>query len=205
MKVKEAVEICGTLSNTSKMPGWSINLPATRCKAGSHLAQTPGSICHGCYALKGRYLFPNVKNAMERRYQGIFHPQWVEALSALIQKKVTKEVPYFRFFDSGDLQSEEHLEKIFQVCENNPDVYFWLPTREHKMVKNVARTRKVPDNLTIRVSATMIDGDPPSYWPTTATVVTTGATCPAYNQGGECGDCRACWDKSVPNVSYPKH
>jgi hypothetical protein len=31
------------------------------------------------------------------------------------------------------------------------------------------------------------------------------AACPAYSQGGHCGDCRTCWDdKDVP-VNYPRH
>lgn len=187
------------------MPGYSISLPAKKCQAGAELAKISGSVCHGCYALKGRYMFPNVQRAMDKRLAGITHPDWVEALTTLIKSKVSIGVPYFRFFDSGDLQSEEHLLRIFEVCKNLPEVSFWLPTREHKIVKTVARTHKVPDNLTIRVSAAMIDGEPPTYWKTTATVVTTGHTCPAYKQGGECKECRACWDRSVPNVSYPKH
>ena len=30
-------------------------------------------------------------------------------------------------------------------------------------------------------------------------------TCPAKDQGNKCMDCRACWDRSVSNVTYPKH
>ena len=29
--------------------------------------------------------------------------------------------------------------------------------------------------------------------------------CKAYTRGNQCGDCRACWDKTVKNVSYKKH
>jgi len=29
--------------------------------------------------------------------------------------------------------------------------------------------------------------------------------CPAAEQGGECKSCRACWNRSVPVVSYGKH
>ena len=55
--------ITGGLSKPSKMPGYAYNLPATECKIGSKLVKVPGSVCHGCYALKGRYRFPNVKDA----------------------------------------------------------------------------------------------------------------------------------------------
>ena len=32
-----------------------------------------------------------------------------------------------------------------------------------------------------------------------------GYCCPAYDQGGNCGDCRACWDSNIDNVDYKLH
>ena len=58
MKTSEALKIVGGLSKPSKMPGWAYGLPAAECKTGSKLAQVPGSVCSGCYALKGCYVFP---------------------------------------------------------------------------------------------------------------------------------------------------
>jgi hypothetical protein len=29
--------------------------------------------------------------------------------------------------------------------------------------------------------------------------------CGAYTRDGKCGDCRLCWNKSVPVVAYPAH
>ena len=37
-----------------------------------------------------------------------------------------------------------------------------------------------------------------------ATKLTDG-TCPAWKQGGECKECRNCWNKSVFNVVYKAH
>ena len=62
-----------------------------------------------------------------------------------------------------------------------------------------------PDNLIIRFSMPMIDQPAAGTWSHTSTVVTTGATCPAPKQDGKCGDCRRCWDKSIPNIAYGKH
>ena len=54
MKTDEALKIIGgSLSKPSKMPGWSIGLPAKECKTGSKLRAVPGSVCYDCYALKG--------------------------------------------------------------------------------------------------------------------------------------------------------
>ena len=55
MLKKEARQITGGLSKPSKMPGPAHNLPAQACKTGAKLVKVPGSVCAGCYALKGRY------------------------------------------------------------------------------------------------------------------------------------------------------
>ena len=39
MKIKEAKEITGGLSNPSKMPGKAYSIPASRCHVGSRLAK----------------------------------------------------------------------------------------------------------------------------------------------------------------------
>src|SRR5262245_31613313 len=127
MTKKEAIAIAGGLSSPSKLPCHGYSIPAVRCVTGAKLVQVPGSTCSGCYALKGMYRFPNVKSALELRFQSLRHPQWVEALVTLIQG--TGE-GYFRWHDSGDLQGVWHLEKIAEVCRRTPDVAHWLPTRE---------------------------------------------------------------------------
>ena len=204
--IKQATAICGTLSKTSKMPGYSMSLPASACKTGQKLMKIEGSVCEDCYACKGRYRFKNVQDAMQKRLLGIEHPQWCSALTYLILHSVTIGVPYFRFFDSGDLQTESHLMKIFAVCNNLPAVQFWLPTREHAIVKNVLRRFKQPSNLVIRASSAMIDGIAPKYATHTAGVVSDASySCPAPKQGGECGDCRKCWEPSTTHVAYKLH
>jgi hypothetical protein len=111
---------------------------------------------------------------------------------------------WFRWHDSGDIQSLDHLKKIFVVCNLTPDVNHWLPTREASVVALVT-PEEVPVNLIIRISATKVDGNPPTFWPYTSSVVTEKKTCPAAEQDNKCLSCRACWDKSVPNVAYGKH
>ena len=66
MLVKEAKQITGGLSSPSKMPGYAYNLPAWECVTGVKLQAVAGSVCSGCYAMKGRYRFPNVKDALNR-------------------------------------------------------------------------------------------------------------------------------------------
>ena len=98
MKVSEATEITGGLSHPSKMPGPAYSLPAKDCKIGSELAKLPGTTCHNCYALKGRYLFPNVQNALTKRLESLEDSRWVEAMVTQIKSSKTE---WFRWHDSG--------------------------------------------------------------------------------------------------------
>ena len=199
MLKKEAREITGGLSKPSKMPGPSYNLPAAACITGAKLAKIPGTVCYGCYALKGRYRFTNVRLALARRLESLPHPRWVEAMTALISGE---EV--FRWHDSGDLQSVEHLKRIFEVCNKTPETSHWLPTREAKFLP--LSTDSIPKNLIIRVSGTKVNGAAPSFWPWTSQVTDgKGKNCPAPEQGGQCKSCRQCWDRSIPNIVYAKH
>ena len=199
MLKKEARKITGGLSAPSKMPGPAHNLPAWRCITGVKLQAVKGSVCAGCYAMKGRYRFPNVREAMDKRLAALTDPRWVDAMVTLISGE-----PFFRWHDSGDIQSLEHLENIFRVCRKTPDTQHWMPTREAQFIKRL-KINQVPRNLIIRMSSHMIDQGPVSFWPWTSTVVTTGKSCPAQEQGNECKDCRQCWDRSVKNIAYPKH
>ena len=203
MNLKEAKEITGGLSNPNKMPGFAYNLPAWRCVTGVKLQAVAGSVCAGCYAMKGRYRFPNVKDALNRRLNSLNHFQWVEAMTVLVTH-YSKKVPWFRWHDSGDLQSAWHLKRIFEVCKRTPQVQHWMPTREAKILKEI-KIEEIPKNLIIRVSSHMIDQGPVKFWPHTSTVVRAGKTCPAQEQGNACGSCRQCWNKDINNVAYPKH
>ena len=146
MLKKEARQITGGLSKPSKMPGPAHNLPAQACKTGAKLVQIPGSVCAGCYALKGRYRFRNVQDALSRRLQALEYPRWVEAMTTLISGEA-----WCRGHDSGDIQSLKHLENIFEVCKRTPDTQHWMPTREAQFLKDIDPD-KVPPNLIIRMA-----------------------------------------------------
>ena len=200
MNTKKALQIIGgSLSKPSKMPGWAIGLPAKECKTGSKRQKGPGAVCFDCYAMKGCYVFKVVQDAQYRRLAAIKHPLWVGAMAHLIN---SKKANVFRWHDSGDVQDEEHLIKIFAVCKLTPKIRHWLPTRE-AWIK--AFLPECPENLVIRFSAPMVDQEAPASWPNSSEVVTAGATCPAASQDNECRDCRACWDSNIKTIKYGKH
>ena len=200
MKTEKALFIIGgSLSKPSKMPGWSIGLPAKECKTGHKLRDVKGSVCYDCYALKGCYVFKVVQQAQYRRLKAIRDPQWVEAMAHLINSKRPR---VFRWHDSGDVQDLEHLQKIYEVCRLTPSKRHWMPTRE-AWIKDHLQDK--PDNLVIRLSSPTVDQGPVTSWPNTSTVVTSGATCPAPKQNNECGTCRNCWNPEIKNISYGIH
>ena len=231
--IKVAVELVGGLSNPSKMPGLGISLPATACPVGSKLRKVCGSVCSTCYAMKGMYVFENVKAALANRLSKIDTPEWVDAMVFLIEnKKAIKETGVFRWHDSGDIQNADHLAKIVEVAKRTPNVRHWIPTKEKGLVTRYFRENEKPANLVVRLSGAMIDGKAPNF-PNTSTVVSDieAATCLAYRTEkvgkgefrmlpmaefkalppkhgrdlGHCGDCRKCWDSEVSNVSYHTH
>jgi len=202
MLKKQATKITGGLSKPNKMPGPSINLPAVACITGSKLVKVAGSTCSGCYALKGRYRFQNVKDAMQRRLAKLHDPRWVEAMVVLIDQQ-----PVFRWHDSGDIQSAKHLTNIFEVCKRTPATRHWLPTRESRFLR-LMDPDVVPKNLKIVLSDHMNDQQvAPTWWPYTSGVTTSHelVTCPASKQGNKCLDCRKCWDRNTKRVIYGKH
>lgn len=233
----ELLAAIGGLSAPGKMPCHSYSIPARYCMLGSKLAKVEGTTCFDCYALKGLYVMPNVKAAMERRFAilqaALADPlkgvAWVEAFAELLRRKerrtrsrlakglkVGQDGRYFRWHDSGDLQSVRHLELIVAIADAVPEVSFWLPTREAGKVKAyIEAFGPLPPNLTVRLSVPRMDdgpsdglrslGLPLSGVHAKRTPAEGFVECGAYRNDGYCGDCRVCWTPTIEGVSYPKH
>lgn len=233
----------GGLSAPSKMPCHCWSIPAEHCITGSKLRLVPHSTCSKCYALKGMYVMPNVRKAMDTRFDiltqaladGDVHrfgtAGFVSAFSEVLNAKlattlkrierghtVARDGRYFRWFDSGDLQSVQHLQLICNVALNTPDVKHWLPTREKGFVKAFLKAGGTfPSNLNVRLSLPMIDQGPSELlveWADSVDGLTlsgvhkhadVGVPCVAPEQMGHCADCRACWNREVPIISYHQH
>ena len=212
-------ETVGGLSDPSKMPEFSWSTPAEECNVGGRLRLVPGSTCEVCYARKGRYPTGVVQRALYRRLdcwklnQG---PVFQRAMARLVSVLVDS---HFRWFDAGDLANGAMLEDIVMIAKLTPHIQFWLPTRELAVVLDyLETTHEFPDNLAVRVSAPMVDQalPVPLRYPAFARVVRSsvftdehkpgaGTICRAYQNKGQCGSCRHCWDLDVDHVTYLKH
>ena len=207
MRKTIAIKLVGGLSDTSKMPGQSFGLPIANCRTGSRLAKIPGTVCSTCYADKGYYrtFAYSVLPAQQRRLDALNDPQWVDAMVVCLARE-----NWFRWFDSGDLQSVDHLLNIIEVARRTPHCKHWLATRERRFVREALTLSDVPDNLVIRVSATFPDKPvKPIAGVQEANVhkhkPPVGFECRAPYQHGRCDTCRACWDKNLQTISYKHH
>lgn len=198
------------LSKTSKLDGtWSWSLEAlTTCPGSTDALGHRVPACQGCYAIDGNYRFPNVKGVRHYNQTDWLRAEWADEMVTLLDSQ-----RYFRWFDSGDMYALPLAEKIHQVMQRTPWCKHWLPTRMHKFAKFEAVLRKMEalPNVRVRRSSDSISGQftpglhgstiLSSYQPAPAGVT----VCTAYDRGGKCGGCRACWDKAVAVIGYVGH
>jgi len=197
------------------MPCKSWSLPAK--KACPAAVFGPDTICGACYADKGMYTFPNVRESQALRFQWVTQcmraPEGIEEfISTMVGAIKATKNPYFRVHDSGDLFNPTYVRAWAEVCRRLPDVKFYIPTRTWQFMANpkwkdaLLELGALP-NVALRPSALKF-GDLPPKIPGLAagtTATAKGYTCPAAYQGNQCGSCRVCWDKPGVEVSYHQH
>lgn len=197
------------LSVTSKLgcKSWSLEA-GTTCPASYDDKGALVPACQGCYAKGGNYRFSNVKAPRLHNQQDWKRADWVQDM---IQALDTER--YFRWFDSGDMYALGLAEKIYAIMEATPWVKHWLPTRMHKFPKFaeiLAKMQALP-NVSVRFSSDSVTGEYTEglhgsvIVPDTNSVPEGVFLCGAYERGGQCGTCKACWNKSVPVIAYPAH
>ena len=195
----------GGLTQTSKMPWLSFSLPAWACITGSLLRKIKGTVCYKCYAFNGFYQMGSTKKAQARRLEILqADPErWAGQLAAILKRKagnIEEYKRYFRWHDSGDIQSEDHYKAICWIAVKVPEVMFYLPTKEREYY-----FERTPSNLVMRHSVAEIGGQAPRITTklhATVGVPGDGFQCPAKDQDGQCRDCRACWDRRIPVINY---
>jgi hypothetical protein len=210
MKKSVANRMVGRLGQTNKMPCKNFGLSPSKCRRGNVLRNREGTVCSNCYAYKGNYHLNATMEAHQRRYTNLDRPFWPGLMAEAIGND-----PYFRWFDSGDVQSLRMLDQIMEICKRTPKTRHWLPTRETGILrKYLAAGEIIPANLTIRISLDLIDGDvtqrPIEGLPVSVVSKISRREPGVYNcpsdESGELGcnkhHCRACWDPAVEVVNY---
>lgn len=221
MTLKEIKAILGgdVSTKNTKMPGTSFGLSTDYCNVGSKLRKKEGSVCASCYAARIEAFRPSVRLGWQARAKAVARAtrtkKGMEAWVSAMQERLAKLAhTHHRWHDSGDLLNGKHLWMIVRIALNMPEIQFWLPTKEKGIVAKFLKKNSIPPNLTIRLSAPMVDMHVTATGVQTSMVLDKAVefveqagiwVCPARHQGNACQDCRACWDKSVECVAYPKH
>lgn len=198
------------LSKTSKLDGimsWSLQALDT-CPGSKNADGSLVPACQGCYATTGNYNYPNVKAPRLENREDWERPEWVSDMV-----KALDSSRYFRWFDSGDVYALGLAEKIYQVMELTPWVKHWMPTRMHKFTKFLPVLYKMQQlpNVVVRYSSDSIIGQT-IEGATSSTIFSEDSQlkpeyfeCKAYEHGGKCNGCRACYSKDVPVIAYRAH
>jgi hypothetical protein len=123
----KALNLIGSFGKTRKMPCLSWGTSTRTCQVGGQLAQVKGTICSVCYAKLGFYNRHHVKQAHIKRFsrlsaalndgprRKLFENAFIYLLNRRLMDARTgpaTDPKYFRWFDSGDLQSVKHLDII---------------------------------------------------------------------------------------------
>ena len=162
----------GGYSSPGKMINQTYSLPTHMCKVGGRLREVPGSVCHNCYAHPAdgssqgyTYAMNNVQRHLLRNYDALKRDphRWASALASKqygINSVAPRDglFPEFRWHDSGDADSPEHLALMAAIADSNPDIFNWLPTREWESTRKLMNARStLPPNMAMRLSIPHID------------------------------------------------
>ena len=120
---------------------YSINLPAGK-------TCNPDAPCRKiCYALKGRYVFENVRAPREENLL-----LWKLDPAAYEEgcNMAADKVDWLRFHDSGDIPDPAYLEMMCRVAENHDSCHFLAFTKQYSFVNDFLRNGGIiPENLNI--------------------------------------------------------
>ena len=123
----------------------SVNMPPVQtCRADAPCVNL-------CYARKGRFRFPNVKNKAETNLQ-----IWQESPS-LFEAEIciaAYHTRFFRWHSSGDIPDERYFEMMVKVANMLSTTKFLCFTKKYELVNQyLSSGTSIPDNLTIVFSA----------------------------------------------------
>lgn len=186
----------------------SVNLPPIQtCRKNAPCA-------HLCYARKGNFTFPNVK---ESHIQNLacfindskkYFDDIIKYLNGLVSYR------YFRYHSSGDIVNEEYFEGMIRVAKKCKTVKFLCFTKKFELINNyLANGGKIPNNLHIVFSAWDKDFkvDNPYNLPMTYVDFKDKDKNPEIPELaipciGKCYECQSCWSlKKGQSVVFHQH
>ena len=182
----------------------SLGLPAGKtCR--------PDAPCFAkCYARKGNYTFPSVKNALEGNLEAYkadpeFFFDYIASNSRL--------VCFFRWFHSGDIVDDAFLLGMVRVARRNPNTRYLAFTKKFDIVNRYLDSgKRLPSNLKIVFSGWSASFHVlnPHDLPTSFVRFKRGDNShippKAFKCSGDCSNCQMCWLlKKSESVEFGEH
>ena len=149
---------------------------------------------HRCYALKAERQYHHVVPQYRFR-QARF---WLENESHVISKAIKDKakairvgsIDYVRINESGDFWSQDCVNKLFEVCNEVPELRFYVYTARRDL-----NFEGRPGNLTVNGSGFMVDNEFKAVNEVTGEYV-----CP-----GDCRDCNLCKQNGNKTIEVVMH
>ena len=194
------------VSNTNSKLGaaiLSINLPASvTCRADAPCRK-------GCYAMKGNWLFPNVRASLQENLDAYLNNPKLYFESIATQTALAR---FVRWHSSGDIVDTQYFEGMCKVARKNKETHYLCFTKKYEIINEyLASGKRVPKNLSIVLSA-WSDWLPENPYKLPTTYVYgknfENDLIPkdSFPCGGRCETCQACWGlKRGQNVYFIKH
>jgi hypothetical protein len=142
MKHYNWLSINSKIAKISGVKTYNFGVPAYKSNTGLKTCPNAASCISGCYAKAGAYTFSNVAAVFEKRLAFSLSKAFVPVMNAEIVRRNVKRI---RVNDSGDMYSQEYLDKWIAVAKANPTVKFYAYSKMVTMIKNTP----LPDNFTI--------------------------------------------------------
>lgn len=96
-----------------------------------------------CYASKGNYRFPSVKNKYQKNYKLSLTDDFINIVNDSIES--LPNVDFFRIHSSGDFYNKKYINKWIQIAKDNPEKVFYAYTKSIILFKGL----QLPNNLLI--------------------------------------------------------
>lgn len=141
----ETIAVKNTLFGTSNRKLQKQNIASFDLPQG-HTCPFAGECLKFCYAAKGSYNYPNVKNKYARNYEASLKDTFVKEANDSI--KALPNVKFFRIHSSGDYYNKAYVQKWVEIAKQNPEKVFYSYTKSVILFKNV----DLPKNFVITQS-----------------------------------------------------
>jgi hypothetical protein len=162
----------------------------------------------GCYAMKGAFLYANVKSSYQNNLDFFNEDAKGYELSIL------KQLPMygvFRWSVSGDIVNNEYLEMMIRIAKKLPNVKFLAFTKKYELINEYLLTKKLPKNLKVVFSAWKgLEFENPNKLSIAYVYdknnIDERIPKNALPCNGDCSQCMVCWGlKKSSSVVFNKH